>query len=162
MSKIIFTLVFAVFTITQTFSQGYRVGLQGNQALAMGHTGVAVVNNAETAFFNPAGLVYLEDNLNVSAGAFGIFSSTKWQNTDTGQFAETEDNISTPFYLYASYKITDWITAGIAAYTRTTARDASRTSMASTSAVWMTSTISRSSPRCWTGHRWTEDETGGR
>lgn len=117
MSKLIIIVMFAVFTITQTFSQGYRVSLQGNQALAMGHTGVAVVNNAETAFFNPAGLVYLEDNLNVSAGAFGIFSSTKWQNTDTGQFAETEDNVSTPFYLYTSYKITDWITAGIAAYT---------------------------------------------
>ncbi len=105
------------FAVSQVFSQGYRVSLQGNQALGMGHTGVAVVNNAETAFFNPAGLVYLEDKLNVSAGAYGIFSSTKWQNTETGQFAEVEDNVSTPFYLYASYKINEWLTAGVATYT---------------------------------------------
>jgi long-chain fatty acid transport protein len=117
MTKSIFTFVLMSFAVTQVFAQGYRVSLQGNQALGMGHTGVAVVNSAETAFFNPAGLVYLENKLNVSAGAYGIFSSTKWQNTDTGQFAEVEDNVSTPFYLYASYHINDWLTAGVAAYT---------------------------------------------
>ena len=117
MTKSFLTIVLISFAMSQAFSQGYRVSLQGNQALGMGHTGVAVVNNAETAFFNPAGLVYLEDKLNVSAGAYGIFSSTKWQNTDTGQFSEVEDNVSTPFYLYASYKVNEWLTAGIASYT---------------------------------------------
>jgi len=117
MIKRILTFALFCFAVTQVFAQGYRVSLQGNQALGMGHTGVAVVNNAETAFFNPAGLVYLEDRLNVSAGGYGIFSSTKWQNTETGQFSEVEDNVSTPFYLYATYRINDWLTAGIATYT---------------------------------------------
>jgi long-chain fatty acid transport protein len=104
-------------TVSQIYAGGYRVSLQGNKSLAMGHTGVAVVNSAESAFFNPAGLVYLENKLNVSAGGFGIFSNTKWQNTDTGQFSETVSNVGTPFYLYASYKINEWLTAGLAAYT---------------------------------------------
>lgn len=103
--------------VSQIYAGGYRVSLQGNKSLAMGHTGVAVVNSAESAFFNPAGLVYLENKLNVSAGGFGIFSNTKWQNTDTGQFSETESNVGTPFYLYASYKVNEWLTAAIAAYT---------------------------------------------
>ena len=41
------------------FAGGYRVSIQGQKQLAMGHTGVAVVNSAEVAFFNPAGMVYL-------------------------------------------------------------------------------------------------------
>ena len=40
------------------FAGGYRVSIQGQKQLAMGHTGVAVVNSAETAFFNPAGMAY--------------------------------------------------------------------------------------------------------
>ena len=33
------------------FAGGYRVSIQGQKQLAMGHTGVAVVNSAEVAFF---------------------------------------------------------------------------------------------------------------
>lgn len=113
MKKSLFIFTLVSFAFIQAYAGGYRVSLQGNRALAMGHTGVAVVNSAETAFFNPAGLVYLENKLNVSAGGFGIFSSTKFQNTNTGQFAEVEDNVSTPFYLYASYKINEWLAAGL-------------------------------------------------
>ncbi|MGX1023311.1 OmpP1/FadL family transporter [Psychroflexus sp. MBR-150] len=117
MKKSLFISMLATFAFVQAFAGGYRVSLQGNRALAMGHTGVAVVNNAESAFFNPAGLVYLENKLNISAGGFGIFTSTKWQNTNTGQFAEVEDNVSTPFYLYGSYKINEWLTAGLSVTT---------------------------------------------
>ncbi|NBC58370.1 MAG: porin [Bacteroidetes bacterium] len=113
MKKSLFIFTLVGFAFIQAYAGGYRVSLQGNKALAMGHTGVAVINSAETAFFNPAGLVYLENKLNVAAGGFGIFSSTKYQNTNTGQFAEVEDNVSTPFYLYASYKINEWLAAGL-------------------------------------------------
>ena len=68
-----------------TYAGGYRVSLQGNRALAMGHTGVAVVNNAELAFFNPAGLVHLENKLNISVGGFGVFSDVAFQNEQFGQ-----------------------------------------------------------------------------
>jgi long-chain fatty acid transport protein len=117
MTKLSFTLILFCVVISQIYAGGYRVSLQGNRALAMGHTGVAVVNSAESAFFNPAGLSYLEGKLNVSAGGFGIFSNTKWQNTETGQFSETVSNVGTPFYIYASYKINEWLTGGLAVYT---------------------------------------------
>mgnify|MGYP005853645633 CR=1 FL=1 len=117
MKKSLFVFLLVSLALTQVYAGGYRVSLQGNRALAMGHTGVAVINSAEAAFFNPAGLVYLENKLNVSAGAYGIFSSTKWQNSDTGQFAEVEDNVSTPFFLYGSYKLNEWSAVGLAVYT---------------------------------------------
>lgn len=99
------------------YAGGYRVATQGQRALAMGHSGVAVVNSAETAFFNPAGLILLENKLNVSAGVTGVFNSTSWQNSSTGQFSSTERNVSTPFYFYASYKVNEWLAAGLSVFT---------------------------------------------
>lgn len=98
------------------FAGGYRVAIQGQKQLAMGHTGVAVVNSAEVAFFNPAGMAYLDKKFNVSIGANGLFAKTKFQNSQYNWEASTE-NFGTPFSVYATYQLTDWLTAGLAVYT---------------------------------------------
>ncbi|MDC7998756.1 OmpP1/FadL family transporter [Gilvibacter sediminis] len=112
-------LIFAVFALTAavTYAGGYRVSLQGQKSLAMGHTGVAVVNSAELVFFNPAGMVYLENKLNISAGVSGVFADVKFQNTEFGYSTETDSPVGTPFYLYASYKANDWLAFGLGVYT---------------------------------------------
>ncbi|MEK6451565.1 MULTISPECIES: OmpP1/FadL family transporter [Myroides] len=97
------------------FAGGYRVAMQGNKQLAMGHTGVAVVGGAETMFFNPAASVYLEDKFNFSAGASVLVADTKFQNKTYGWENKTR-NTGTPFYAYGSYKATDWLTVGLAVY----------------------------------------------
>lgn len=108
----------ALFVLTtMAYAGGYRVSLQGNKSLAMGHTGVAVINNSELVFHNPSGLAFLEEKLHVSAGVFGVFSSVAYQNTATGEFAETDSPVGTPFYLYASYQANDWLTFGLGVYT---------------------------------------------
>ncbi|HIB37513.1 outer membrane protein transport protein [Mesonia sp.] len=106
-----------MFFAAASYAGGYRVSTQGQRALAMGHSGVAVVNSAELAFFNPAGLVYLENKLNISAGVTGVISNVKWQNEMTGGYAETEKSIGTPFYLYASYAVTENLALGLSVYT---------------------------------------------
>ena len=98
------------------FAGGYRVSIQGQKQLAMGHTGVAVVNSAEVAFFNPAGMAYLDKKFNLSVGANALFAKTKFQNSQYNWEASTE-NMGTPFSLYATYKLNDWLTAGLAVYT---------------------------------------------
>lgn len=115
MKKLLFLTLFGLVAAV-SYAGGYRVALQGQRSLAMGHAGVAVVSNAELAFFNPAGLSYLESKLNVAAGVSAVFSDVVWQNDEYGQMARTDSPVGTPFYLYASYKITDKLTAGIAAY----------------------------------------------
>lgn len=112
-------LLFAVFAMTAavTYAGGYRVSLQGHKSLAMGHTGVAVVNSSELVFFNPAGLVYLENKLNISGGVSGVFSDVKYQNVEFGLSAETDSPVGTPFYLYGSYKANDWLAFGLGVYT---------------------------------------------
>lgn len=112
-------LLFAVFTLATAimFAGGYRVSLQGQKSLAMGHTGVAVINSSELVFFNPAGLVHLENKLNISAGVSGVFANVSYQNESFGDYAETDNSTSTPLYLYASYKVNDWLAFGLGVYT---------------------------------------------
>lgn len=98
------------------FAGGYRVSIQGQKQLAMGHTGVAVVNSAEVAFFNPAGMAYLDKKFNLSIGGNALFAKTKFQNSQYNWEASTE-NMGTPFSLYATYKVNNWLTAGLAVYT---------------------------------------------
>jgi long-chain fatty acid transport protein len=106
-----------VLALATAYAGGYRVGAQGQRALAMGHAGVGVVNSAEIAFFNPSGMVYLEDKFTVSAGVTGVFSNVKWQNTSTGQFAETQQGMGTPFYFHATYKVNEWMSVGLSVST---------------------------------------------
>lgn len=116
MKKLSLVAMLLLFAVT-SYAGGYRVSTQGQRALAMGHSGVAVVNSAELAFFNPAGLVYLENKINISAGMTGVISNVKWQNEMTGGFAETESSLGTPFYLYASYSVSEKLALGLSVYT---------------------------------------------
>ncbi len=116
MKKLLLSVLFTLVTLV-TYAGGYRVSVQGQRAMAMGHTGVAVVNSAELVFFNPAGLVYLEDKLAISAGASGVFTNVIFQNEEFGHSNETDSYVGTPFNFYASYKINDWMSAGLGVYT---------------------------------------------
>ncbi|MDX1761601.1 MAG: outer membrane protein transport protein [Christiangramia sp.] len=115
--KRLFLLGLFLMATVLTYAGGYRVSLQGQRGLAMGHTGVAVVNNAELAFFNPGGLVFLENKINAAVGASAVFSDVVWQNQEFGQTARTDSPVGTPFYAYFSYKLSEKFTLGLAAYT---------------------------------------------
>ena len=97
------------------YAGGYRVSLQGQKQLAMGHTGVGVVQSAEVLFFNPAGAAFLNDRFNFSVGGNALFAKTKFQN-ETYNWKSSTDNFGTPFEVYASYRATDWLTVGLAVY----------------------------------------------
>lgn len=96
---------------------GYRVALQGNRQLAMGHTGVAVLNGAESVFFNPAGMSFLNNKFSASLGANFIFSNISFQNTKFGWSSEAENPVSTPFNAYVAYQVNDWLSLGLGVYT---------------------------------------------
>ena len=112
----LFSLSLLTLASASMFAGGYRVGIQGQKQLAMGHTGVAVVNSAEVAFFNPAGMSFLDKKFNLSVGGSALIAKTRFQNTLLNQQAAT-DNMGTPFSIYATYRIADWVSAGLAVYT---------------------------------------------
>ncbi|NQY04632.1 MAG: outer membrane protein transport protein [Flavobacteriaceae bacterium] len=115
--KKLFSFLILVLATSSVFAGGYRVSIQGQKQLAMGHTGVAVISSAETVFFNPASMAFLEDKFNLSVGASGIFSQVKFQNTEFGWTSETDNPLGTPLNLYATYKANDWLTFGLGVYT---------------------------------------------
>ncbi|MFP2996770.1 outer membrane protein transport protein [Spongiivirga sp. MCCC 1A20706] len=102
---------------TIIYAGGYRISVQGNKQLAMGHTGVAVISSAENIFFNPASMSFLNGELNVSLGVSGVFSNVAFQNQDLGISTATDNSIRTPVYAYGTYKINNWLSAGLAVYT---------------------------------------------
>jgi len=99
------------------FAGGYRVSLQGQKALGMGHTGVAMSESAETVFFNPAGMSQLEDDFVFTGGISLVDSTIKYQNSTTNSTAETDNPIGTPVNLYLTKRYSDKISLGLGLYT---------------------------------------------
>ncbi|RDH83132.1 MAG: transporter [endosymbiont of Galathealinum brachiosum] len=102
---------------TSAFSGGYRVALQGQQALGMGHTGVAMSESAEVVFFNPAAMSFLESDSNITAGITLISGDTEYQNQQTNTSAKTDNPIGTPVGLYYTKKYDDKFHFGLGLYT---------------------------------------------
>ncbi|RAV30657.1 transporter [Sinomicrobium soli] len=109
--------VMAVLITACAYAGGYRVALQGQKQLAMGHTGVAVINSAESVFFNPGGISFLEKKVTISAGVSPVISNIHLQNSRYGWSEKADNPVATPFNVYAAVKINDWMSAGIAVYT---------------------------------------------
>ncbi len=115
MKKLILVLLIA--TGLQAYAGGYRVALQGARLLGMGHAGTGLFSNAETLFFNPSGIAYLQGKYQFSAGLNFVLSNVRYQNAQTYATAETHNPVGTPFYLYATMKATDNLYFGLGIYT---------------------------------------------
>jgi len=115
MKKILIIIVFLSFG--SIYAGGYRVALQGQRMLGMAHAGLSVFKNAETAFFNPAGIAFLDNKLSISFGANAILSTVKFQNKMYNWQYETDNPVGTPFYLSLAYQLSDHFNAGLSVYT---------------------------------------------
>jgi len=115
--KIKILMIASICLSTTAFAGGYRVATQGQNALGMGHTGVAMTDSAEVVFFNPAGMSLLETDTNISAGTTLISGITKYQNTAANVSAETNNPIGTPFNLYFAKKLNHNMSYGFGVYT---------------------------------------------
>ncbi|MDH5711868.1 MAG: outer membrane protein transport protein [Gammaproteobacteria bacterium] len=101
----------------QVQAGGYRVALQGQKANGMGHTGVAMTDSSEVIFFNPASMVFLKNDTDMSIGMSLIDSVTKYQNQAANVSAETDNPIGTPAGLYIAQRESEKLSYGIGFYT---------------------------------------------
>ena len=102
---------------SNAFAGGYRISMQGQRQLGMGHTGVGVFGqNAESIFFNSASGTFLKDRWSFSGGVTRLSSDVKFQNLTYNWTNETT-NVGTPLYFYGNYKISDRVAIGLAVYT---------------------------------------------
>ncbi len=115
MKKLFVTACLSVLSFTYAAAEGYQVNAQSTKQAGMGHVGTAMKLGAESMHFNPAGMAFMENDIHLSAGISGIFSKGKFTQ---GDYLERTDNTpSTPFYLYAGFKIYDFLAAGVSVTT---------------------------------------------
>ncbi|RHJ91054.1 OmpP1/FadL family transporter [Parabacteroides bouchesdurhonensis] len=111
MKKVIALACLSMLPLSYAAAEGYQVNAQSTKQAGMGHVGTAMKLGAESMHFNPAGLVFMENRIHLSAGVSGVFSKGKF--TD-GDYVQKPDNTpSTPLYVYAGFKIYDNLAAGI-------------------------------------------------
>lgn len=97
------------------FAEGYQINTLSTRQLALGHTGVSQKLGSESMYFNPAGMAFMDKTLDLSAGITGI-AATASCDYQGGHYT-TNNKISTPLYVYAGFRIYDFLKGGIAFYT---------------------------------------------
>lgn len=116
MKKIFLTLALIGLS-SSAFAGGYRVALQGVRQAALGGTSATQTHDASVAFYNPAGLAFVDSKLSIAVGGFGVKTDVKWQDPMTLQKAETDNKLGTPMYLAVSYKPVDDLAIGLSVTT---------------------------------------------
>jgi len=116
MKKIFLTLALVALS-SSAFAGGYRVALQGVRQAALGGNSVTLTRDASVAFYNPAGLAFVDAKLSIAAGVVGVKSEARWQDPSTLNKASSDNGISTPIYLAVSYKPIDDLAIGLSVAT---------------------------------------------
>lgn len=116
MKKIFLTLALIGLS-SSAFAGGYRVALQGVRQAALGGTSATQTHDASVAFYNPAGLAFVDSKLSVAIGGFGVKTDVRWQDPTTMQKAKTDSKLGTPMYLAVSYKPIDDLAVGLSVTT---------------------------------------------
>lgn len=115
--KIRILIIASMCISTSALAGGYRVALQGQKALGMGHTGVAMSDSSEVVFFNPAAMSFLENDYDISGGITLIDSVIKYQNQTANTSAETDNPMGTPISFYLSQRYDKEFSYGVGVYT---------------------------------------------
>lgn len=114
MKKLFLSLI-AVVVPFLTFAEGYQINTLSAKQGGMAHTGVALKLGAESMFFNPAGMGYMDNTIDFSASLNGVMPTAK-AKVD-GKWYETDNKVSTPMMVSAAFSVYDNFKAGITLYT---------------------------------------------
>ena len=117
--KKILLLLAAAATAAGAYAEGYQVNNLSSRQNGMGHVGTAMKLGSESLWFNPAAAVFQTSKFDISAGVTGISSKATYtslpdySNPENVKKYVSDNKISTPMYVYANYKPTDWMSAGV-------------------------------------------------
>ena len=99
------------------YAGGYRVALQGQKALGMAHTGVAMTDSAEAIFFNPGAITQIQADNDFTGGITLLDGKTEYVNEDTGAQFETDNPLGTPINAYFTRRFSEEMSWGFGVYT---------------------------------------------
>ena len=74
MNKLILAAAVTAAAALNANAEGYQVNSLSAKQLGMGHTGIALELGAESMFFNPAGMAFMDKTFDLSANIAAISS----------------------------------------------------------------------------------------
>lgn len=114
MRKFLSTII-ALGTAVSAIAEGYQVNSLSARQEGMGHVGVAMELGAESMFFNPGAMAFSDKTFELSGALSAIIPSAT--ATHNGIDYDTDNKVSTPFNISASFKVYDNLYAGLSLYT---------------------------------------------
>lgn len=109
-------LAAAAVACAPVFAEGYQVNSLSARQTGMAHTGVALKLGAESMFFNPGALTFLDKNIDFNA-SFTALSPSVTATLPDGSKYKSVSTIATPMSANLGMKIYDNLACGIAFYT---------------------------------------------
>lgn len=108
---------FALVSSLGAHAEGYQINSLSARQIGMGHTGIALKLGAESQFFNPAGMAYMDKTLDLSASGTFTMPTATATDLDTGRKYTTDNGVSTPLNVNAAFSVYDNLKAGLSFYT---------------------------------------------
>lgn len=113
--RIVTALACIVCVAIATKAEGYQINTLSARQLGMGHTGTALKLGSESMIFNPAGMGFATTTFDITGSVTGIKADAS--AIYDGHKQKTDNGISTPMAINASFRIYDNLQAGISFYT---------------------------------------------
>lgn len=112
--KLITSFVFILFTAAGLWAGGWNNTLMGCRAIALGAAFVGVADDPSAIYYNPAGLVFQRERLNISINGFYVMPTHEYIGIP-GSRIQSKFSGSIP-QIFFSYKVSDRLTIGFGAY----------------------------------------------
>ncbi|MFQ6070061.1 MAG: OmpP1/FadL family transporter [Candidatus Aminicenantales bacterium] len=109
----VFSIFFLFFSLS-LWAGGWNNTLMGCRAIAIGGAFTAVADDPSAIYYNPAGLVYQRESLNISFNGFYIWPDHEY-TMPTGATLHSKYSNAMP-QLFLSYKTSERITIGLGVY----------------------------------------------
>lgn len=97
-------------------AEGYQINTLSARQLGMGHTGIGMKLGAESMFFNPGALGYMDKTIDVSASVTALMPTCTATLPDGKEYT-TDNGVSTPIFVNAAFSIYKNLKAGLSFYT---------------------------------------------
>ncbi len=115
MKKLLLSLAAMATVALGASAEGYQVNSLSAKQNGMGHTGTALKLGAESMFFNPGALTFMDKTFEVSGSITATASHAR--ATIDGKDYTTDSKISTPLNIAAAFRIYDNLYGGLMFYT---------------------------------------------
>lgn len=101
---------------TVAMAEGYQVNTLSARQNGMGHTGTALHLGSESMIFNPAGMAFMKNDIDVKASFTAIMPTAKATLQD-GKTYRTDNKPSTPMSVNIGMKVYDNLAVGVSFFT---------------------------------------------